>query len=165
MASDAGDPKGMYWLGKMEMYGRMTDRNLNADRQLAEKAIKEGYQNAKMILAVCYYYGLGLERNAVKAIELWRDVIDAGRFDCVTEFGPAYENGRGVDVDLRTAAELYKMACEDSSDLWKKQIFQAHNGMCLIRGRGGPRDAETGWSLIQSSALSDKDTGLFMHGH
>ncbi len=165
MASDAGDPKGMYWRGLQKMYGCTTDRNLLTARQLAEKAIKKGCENAKMILAVCYHHGLSVERNALRAIELWTELINAGAIECIEELAPIYEHGLGVDVDLHKAAELYKMGSEHPTDQWKRQYYQAYYGMCLIRGRGVTRDVETGWSLIQSSAKSGKDSGWLMQGH
>ncbi len=62
-------------------------------------------------------------------------MIDAGGIDCVMELVPVYENGRGVDVDLGKAAELYKKASELTSDAWKRQFYQVYYGMLLIRGR------------------------------
>ncbi len=135
MASDAEDPKGMCWHGSMKMYGRKTERNILTASQLAEKAVEKGYQDPKMILAVRYFHGLSIERDPLKAVELWTEVIESGRIDCVLELGPIYEHWLSVDVDLHKAAELYKMASGHSSDLWKRQFFQAYHGICLIRGR------------------------------
>ncbi len=159
MSSDAGDPKGMYWRGSTKMYGRMTERNFSTARRLAKKALRKGYQDAKMIFAVCYYHGLGVERNVKKTVELCAELIAAGRTDCVAELGPIYEHGLGVDVDWQKAAELYRMGSEIPTDLWTRKFFQAYYGMCLIRGRGVQRDVEKGWSLIQSSTKSGKDSG------
>ncbi len=105
MASDAEDPKAIYWRALQKMYGNSTDRNLTTTRNLAEKAVKKGYQNAKLILAKCYHLGLGVERDATKTIDLWTEVVDAGGITCVGELGPIYEHGLGVDVDFRKAAE------------------------------------------------------------
>ncbi len=81
-----------------------------------------------MILAVCYFHGLSIERDPLKAVELWTEVIESGRIDCVLELGPIYEHWLSVDVDLLKAAELYKWLLDTHQTCGSDSSFKLTTG-------------------------------------
>ncbi len=68
--ANTGDPSGLSVLSWHKLYGHHTCKNRSLAFQLSEKAVAKGYQRASMNLAMCYMHGIGVERNAAKAVRL-----------------------------------------------------------------------------------------------
>ena len=87
-------------------------------KRLAEK----GDTEAQYHLAVCYYYGKGVEMNIPEAIEWYRKAADRGHANAQCNLGICYEFGLGVNKDLSKAAYWYRKAAEQGNDIAKKAL-------------------------------------------
>ena len=58
-----------------------------------------------------YFEGdLGLQKDARKAIELWKEAAELGSIDALCDLGAMYETGKEVQQDKEKAAEFYTKA-------------------------------------------------------
>lgn len=112
-AADAGDNSAQTMLG--EIYD--LEGNSSKTLQLWRKAADAGYQPARNLLALKYYYGgtvLGPEKGWTKdyskAFEIW--MKDANQDIATSQFmiGVMYQNGYGVTRDLSEAWYWLKRA-------------------------------------------------------
>ncbi len=83
-------------------------------KELEDKA-NETPPKTKAILelGVCYYYGrLGLEKDAVKAAELWRKGSDLNNRQCMFNLAGLYWKGEGVERSADEALKLFQKAAD-----------------------------------------------------
>lgn len=98
-------------------------------------------------LAVLYANGLGVERDARKAVVLYRDSADAGHAPAQFNLGMAYLTGDGVDADYKEAARWWVKAAE------QKNVQAVFNLATLYtKGMGVKRDDELARGLYQIAA-------------
>lgn len=123
LASDAGDHSAQTMLG--EIYD--TEGNSQKTAELWSKAANAGYQPARNLLALKYYYGgtvlgpeEGWEKDYNKAFKIWMD--DSVKEVATSQFmiGVMYQQGLGVKQDLsesyfwlkRSLANGYKLSTD-----------------------------------------------------
>lgn len=76
-------------------------------RSWAEKAVQNGYNNAKYYVGKGYYYGYGVKQNYSIA---FRNLSDIKNADAYMLLGRMYEEGLGVDMNYEKAVEYYQKA-------------------------------------------------------
>lgn len=76
-------------------------------RNWAEKAVQNGYNNAKYYVGKGYYYGYGVKQNYSIA---FRNLSDIKNADAYMLLGRMYEEGLGVDMNYEKAVEYYQKA-------------------------------------------------------
>ena len=64
-------------------------------------------------LAVCHDNGTGVERDLVRAFELFQESAKLGYLPAVCDLGVCYENGQGTEKDLDRAIRCYRHAAEE----------------------------------------------------
>lgn len=64
-------------------------------------------------LAVCHDNGTGVERDPVRAFELFQESAKLGYLPAVCDLGVCYENGQGTEKDLDRAIQCYRHAAEE----------------------------------------------------
>ena len=72
---------------------------------------------AHVALGKLYFAGLGVERDALRAVELFTISSDNGNPDGHYHLGYAYETASGVTQNLEEAYELYLLAAEQDHEL------------------------------------------------
>jgi len=118
----AGKSEAQCTLGKYYVLGEGgIEQDYNKAFELFSKAAKQGNSTAMYHLGVMYYNGTGVEKDAVKAADYFRQNIDApdygfsftsiiGYTEALANLGLMYYDGIGVDVDLQKARELLEKA-------------------------------------------------------
>ena len=105
--------------------------------------------------------GLGLQKDARKAVKLWEEAAELGSIQALHSLGNAYEIGEGIKQDMVKAAEFYEKAAMQG---W---VEARHNlGGCEARNRNDDRAVR---HLLISAKMGDKDSvemikRLFMAG-
>ena len=69
-----------------------------------------GSAAGKSNLGVCYYDGLGVEQDYVKAAELYRKAAEDNFGWAMRNLGECYEEGKGVEKNLDEAKRWYRKA-------------------------------------------------------
>lgn len=114
-----------------------------------ERFADNGDDSALEVLGELYSFGLfGFERDPVRACDYFERVGDR-RPDSLHNQGTCYFAGDGRAQDYARARELYAAAAEDG---WI--MSHCAYGNMLVRGEGGPRDAEQGVQLCRMTAIA-----------
>jgi len=94
--------------------------------------------------------GLGLQKDARKAVKLWEEAAELGSIQALHSLGNAYEIGEGIQQDMVKAAEFYEKAAMQG---W---VEARHNlGGCEARNRNDDRAVR---HLLISAKMGDKDS-------
>lgn len=97
-AINCGLPEGYYYQGLL--------RNVPKIKELEQKS-KRGDIGATMILAECYFDGIGVDKNEKKAFNLLKKA-SKGNSDALYRMAQCYAMGVGVKKDYRKAVDLFK---------------------------------------------------------
>ena len=73
-----------------------------------KRRAEQGVAKAQFRLAVCYYYGEGVEKDREKAVEWWTKAAKQGHAESQYHLGVCYENGNGVKRDPEEAKKWYE---------------------------------------------------------
>ena len=99
-AAEDGDLDAQYRLGRSYYYG---DEGAPKDGEKAfywfQKAAEGDNIAAQYYLGLCYARGVGVEKNEVRAVELFTGASEEGYAPATTELGLCYELGHGVEMD------------------------------------------------------------------
>ncbi|MDD6005961.1 MAG: Sel1-like repeat-containing protein kinase family protein, partial [Bacteroidales bacterium] len=82
-----------------------------------------------------YYYGKGVEKDEIKAVEWYRKAAEQGYAPAQNSLGICYELGRGVEQDYAEAVEWYRKAAVQGY-----AFAQVNLGYCYKWGRGVKQD-------------------------
>ena len=63
-------------------------------------------------LAVCYDGGIGVERDPIRASQLFHESAEMDYPPALCDLGVCYENGQGVEKDMDKAIVLYRRAAD-----------------------------------------------------
>ena len=74
------------------------------------QAAKKGCASARRHLALCYFSGLGVEKDPVRAVALLRQAAEQNDAGAVFELARCYQSGRGVSRNRAEAQELFQRA-------------------------------------------------------
>ena len=89
----------------------------------------------------------GAQRDAAKALALYRQAADLGSTDAMLRIGYLYANGRSVPLDHAQAADWYRRAGDSGHS---KAMFMI--GVCYWAGRGVPEDQVEAYKWIDLAA-------------
>jgi hypothetical protein len=85
----------------------------------AQLAAAQGDAQALRILGNCYNSGDGVEKDPVKAVELYREAAEQGDAKALFNLGNSYESGEGVSQDIRKAFFFWRKAAEiGEPEIW-----------------------------------------------
>ena len=79
---------------------------------LRKQLNKEMLVSAQNSLGHCYKHGIGVEKDAKKAVKLYEKAVEQESTSAQYNLGLCYEDGIGVEKDVKMAVELYKKAAE-----------------------------------------------------
>lgn len=143
--------------------------------EIINQLVKENPGHEKLLndLAYCYDYGLGVDQNEKKAIELYEQCIQLHNAVSMGNLAIHYANGTGGIIrNRKKALELTFMAIKFVSpcdDLNRSQWFsniqiysktvpaQYELGMCHLNGWGTPVDIKTAKDCLLDAAKNHQD--------
>jgi TPR repeat protein len=111
---------------------------------------EEGHIDSQFNVALMYENGIGVDKDAKKALEWYRKASLQGSSAAQFNLGVLYENGRGTKVDFAAANEWYRAAAVQGDPLAIGNL-----GMLYIRGDGVPVNKVAGIALLLQSATLD----------
>lgn len=100
-------------------------------------------------LADMYLDGLGVEKDAKKAFQIFSKLADEGSHKALNCVAYCYTNGFGVEKNYKNAFELFLKSAERGNF-----IAQYNVGFCYTEGMGTERDEAKGFEWYTRSALS-----------
>ncbi|RIA82665.1 kinase-like domain-containing protein [Glomus cerebriforme] len=100
------------------------------------------------LLAIFYKYGIGTEKNEIKAFELCKEAVEKGLINAMNNLGYCYQHGIGTEKNKNKAFELYKEAAE------KGLIDSIHNlgDYCYYDGIGTEKNEIKAFELYKKAA-------------
>ena len=111
------------------------------------KSAEKGNQDAIYCLAMCYLHGLGVEKNAEKAAQLFFTVAVKGYASAQNELGKLYEEGEGVNKNGNEAFKWYSKSAEHG--FAKAQVNLAN---CYLYGIGVEPDVHEALRIMRLAA-------------
>ena len=102
-----------------------------------------------------YHYGLGQEKDIIKAIRLYQKSCDCNEYEACNNLGTIYEGEDGIKKDYKKARELYKKACDGDYALGCYNL-----GNIYYDGKGVKQDIGKGAMYFKESC----DTGNNWYG-
>ena len=75
-----------------------------------------GDEEAQDDLGRCYGSGIGVEKDEIKAFELYKMAAEKEYAPAQNSLATLYENGKGTEKDLGKAIHLYNKAAENGGE-------------------------------------------------
>lgn len=142
-----------YSIATAEALSRPDQTELETITEVLEQLAEQGDDSAYEALGELYAYGgLGIAVDPERGCDYF-EAAGEKRQDALHNLATCYYNGNGRTQDLSRARELYVEAAEAG---WRMS-YCAYGNM-LVKGEGGPVDAEEGIRLCRMTAvLGDAD--------
>ena len=99
-----------------------------------------GDPRAEFWFGIAYQRGAGVEHNDVEGLKWLLKSAKAGNADAQNATGEAYEEGQGVQADLKQAAHWYSRACENRPDYGGASVGCNNLGLLYFSGKGVPQN-------------------------
>jgi hypothetical protein len=117
------------------------------------KAAEQGNSNGMRNLGVCYCDGIGVSKDAVRAMTWFRKAAEFGNADALWNIGNLYRDGIGVTKDIAMAIEWYRKGAA-------KENANAMNelGACYWSGDGVKKSAREAISWWKQAAEKGDDS-------
>jgi len=132
-------------------------KDWNGAFELAEEGTRLGCHHCKGVMAWCYKFGYGIQRNAARSLELARESSGLGcRYGQCT-LGLFYRWGEGVIAhNYAQAVALYRLAAEQNLD-WA----QCSLGYMYFRGLGVAQDDAEALRLYKLAAAQGHPHAMY----
>jgi uncharacterized protein len=150
-----GDASAQYYLGSIY---ETSDRENSC--QWYQKSAHQGHVDAQHGLAVCYIYGLGLDKNQALGFDWARKSANQGNTTAYFLLGILYENGWGVNKDLFKSANWYLKAAEEGGG----RQAQCEIGYIYLEGKGVDANLRLATYWITKAATKGHDGCQFTLG-
>ena len=111
------------------------------------KSCEPGIYNVQLNLGVIYDEGLGVPKNAAKAMEWYRKAAELGNAEAQFNLGGVYRDGKGVPKDAAKAAEWFQKAAAQGlaeAQYWLGRMYHF--------GKGVPKDSVKAAQWYQKAA-------------
>ncbi len=147
-------PAFMKELRKADGYGGETPPE--QEKAAPQPDAKEFYEQGMK-----YLNGDGVQRDAVKAVELLRKAAEQGNADAQNNLGKCYYYGRGVSKDYAEAVKWFRKAAEQGY-----VTAQCILGECYYYGTGVNKDKEYARTLLEKAAAGGSEVAKgFLENH
>lgn len=140
--SNENNPWGQVELGRCYHY--VSSRHKEAF-QLYTLAANQGLASACYHRAVCFTHKIGVERDTLQALNLFRQLAQDGNKLGLYGLGNFYKNGTRVPLDIRKAIKLYELAGNEPRALYEL-------GRLYEEGIGVPKNPEEAFKRYQAAA-------------
>lgn len=144
-AATAGYPPAMVQTGLMYSNGDGVERDMDKAASWLRPANVKGSATGKFLLAECFLFGKGVERNPEIGLTLLEEAVSVqptGR--ALDLLGTCYHKGWGAPPDPLRAVKLYRSACE-------RGFYNAFANLAVLymRGDGVPADPGLAVDLLR----------------
>ena len=184
--ANGNDPEQLY-----QHYVYLRTKDPKASFEPLSKSAATKHVDAMLHLASEYDKGEITEKNYEEEVRILQELAEKGNSDAENNLGRCFELGRGIEIDLGKALDLYKKAFEQNSvtgglnyarmlrlqkhfneagkiyaDLYKKHKDPAvlyFYGRALINGHCGEKDSK-GLDFIKKSADAKFPTAMHNYG-
>ena len=127
--------------------------------ELLEHPAQEGDEYAQVALGDLYADGRGIEKDEVKAFDLYLEAANKGLATAQYKIGQCYFLGKGIKKNEGMAFRWFRRAAEQG-DSWG----EASLAVCYLTGAGVARDDELGCSWAKKSAEQGNPFGQYVVG-
>ena len=111
------NPEFIYELGRRYYEGINTDKNYEVAIKYFEKAAKLGNIKAKLKLAICMYYGKGMEKDLERAYNNFEELFEKYDNKKAQYFiGRMYYYGHYLECDYKKAFEIFSELADDDKN-------------------------------------------------
>jgi TPR repeat protein len=110
-------------------------------------------------LGFLYHQGIGVIRNAERAVSLYQRSVEQGDSAAIFNLSVCYHRGEGVEQDWNKAAELYQQAVEQGN---REAMFNL--GVCYEKGEGVGQDWSKAVDLYQRAIEQGDSAAMFNLG-
>jgi TPR repeat protein len=132
-------------------------KDCNAAFELVEEGARLGCHHCQGVMAECYRYGYGIQRDEARSLELARESSGLGSRYGQYALGLFYRyGGGGVAEDLAQALALYRLAAAQNFG-----VAQFSLGSMYYLGRGVAEDVAEALRLFQLAAAQGYSNALF----
>ena len=112
-AATQGYPPAMVQVGLMYSNGDGVEQNMEKASSWLRPANVKGSAVGKYLLAECFLYGKGVDKNQALAVTLLTEAVELDRPERALDLlATCYHKGWGVEQDSEHASLLYEQACE-----------------------------------------------------
>jgi hypothetical protein len=133
-------------------------KDWNGAFELAEEGTRLGCHHCKGVMASCYKFGYGIQRDAARSLKLARESSGKGSRYGQCALGVWYLNGEGsVALDYAQAIALLWLAAVQNFD-WAQCML----GYMCLRGLGVAKDYAEALRLFQLAAAQGHPDALHM---
>lgn len=94
---------------------------------LLNKSASMNHAKAQYLLACCYSYGKGVEKNSEKALEWYQKAAENGNMPAQEWLGIMYCYGIGLSKDLDSARKWFQKAADQGSSYAIQQLYLINN--------------------------------------
>ena len=112
-----------------------------------QKAANEGNARAQLALGALYSNGIGIEKDAAKAVYWYGKAAEQGDVDAQYALGNVYANGQGVPKDEATAVRWHQKAAAQGHSR-----AQFYLGVAYANGQGAAKDEAKAVHWYQEAA-------------
>ncbi len=119
-AADLDSAEAYYYIGGIHSRAEEYDESIKS----LEKAIELGNSMAKLALGDYYHFGIGVEKDNVKAKELFEEAVNEGCIESNVGLGWIYLTGDGVDADVSRAIEYFELATSGTELDWICEAYR-----------------------------------------
>ncbi len=119
-AADLDSAEAYYYIGSIHSRAEEYDESIKS----LEKAIELGNSMAKLALGDYYHFGQGVEKDNVKAKELFEAAVNEGCIESNVGLGWIYLTGDGVDADVSKAIEYFELATSGTELEWICEAYR-----------------------------------------
>lgn len=128
-SAEQGNYNAQYDLGNHYYHGIGLDQDYEKAVYWYNKAAQQGYSMALRDLGICYAAGRGVVQDYTKAFELLTKSAKKDKdFITLSNLGKMYEEGLGVNKDLRVALIMYRKASVVKE--WKGKVGASPDNYC-----------------------------------
>lgn len=85
----------------------------------------------RIILGICYYYGIGMEKDYENAVDSFHKLAMSGCASAQRRLASCYFNGHGVEQNYDEAIRLYQIAANQGEAVAQREL-----GSCYFNGYG-----------------------------
>ena len=127
-----------------------------AQQKLSFSCHKKSYAPGCSYLGDMYLYGVGVEQNYHKALELYEEACKANDVYGCAQKGYLYLDGKGVEQNFESAFEYFSEGCSQNLTKYCVEIGQMYE-----KGLGRPKDSKIAMSLYQSGCNSNNANACY----
>ncbi len=131
-------------------------------KEMAEylmKASDEGHADARAILGDCYFYGLGVEQDQKKAVELFISAAEMGSLMGCYSAGNELLIGKVVDADYQKAYTYLKKVADEGDDRAINSL-----GLMYLFGYHVKKDLRKAKRYFKKSAMLGNEQAIHNYG-